>query len=551
MTLFFKFYKIGDLGKEFDTISSSIVHIKEKYEPDFDSLIDEQNYLLLINQKSFEYKQLLIKQSLINFKIFMRKFNLSSNQLNIFNLVSIKQILYILRHLHIEFQLKRLLLQALNDYFSTIDEYNVYASHFLQEIVTSLNLKINESFDENLFKLVGLGLKNLSFTSSPDSIEMISSIKINLIELINSHLEKCSQNSNQLLEQLDILVNFFRSNLIDNKTNNIALGFITDILNKSDSYLVRKFNENLLVFENDENEVAQNLKDSILIFYESLFNCLSTPIKCCLNSKQLNSDIIVRAEVSSYEFESVIDEPFLLQIEQMTLSETEAFTRRLLVNFLKSYRSYQFYKTLTPSINTINKTNEDLWNNFNYFSYFLENEFDWQVQLYCIEYFKNVLSQAFVLLDNGKLNNEILFCLANCLEPLIKSIDDFDQQVVYSAVSLLIQLKQNIKLVELLINLDEKSLKQEIRQNHLNTLKDNLNAKNIKVSVYSDKNNIEVDENRVKDFLNKISVDSLKSKLNESNQTSDIYIRYPTMILDDIISSYQFDLDEEKAVDCY
>jgi len=544
-------YKIGDLGKEFDTISSSIVHIKEKYDPDFDSLIDEQNYLLLINQKSFEYKQLLIKQSLINFKIFMRKFNLSSNQLNIFNLVSIKQILYILRHLHIEYQLKRLLLQALNDYFSTIDEYNVYASHFLQEIVTSLNLKINESFDENLFKLVGLGLKNLSFTSSPDSVEMISSIKINLIELINSHLEKCSQNSNQLLEQLDILVNFFRSNLIDNKTNNIALGFITDILNKSDSYLVRKFNENLLVFENDENEVAQNLKDSILGFYESLFDCLSTPIKCCLNSKQLNSDIIVRAEVLSYEFESVIDESFLLQIEQMTLSETEAFTRRLLVNFLKSYRSYQFYKSLTPSIDTINKTNEDLWNNFNYFSYFLENEFDWQVQLYCIEYFKNVLSQAFVLLDNGKLNNEILFCLANCLEPLIKSIDDFDQQVVYSAVSLLIQLKQNIKLVELLINLDEKSLKQEIRQNHLNTLKANLNAKNIKVSVYSDKNNIEVDENRVKDFLNKISVDSLKSKLNESNQTSDIYIRYPTMILDDIISSYQFDLDEEKAVDCY
>ena len=78
-----------------------------------------------------------------------------------------------------------------------------------------------------------------------------------------------------------------------------------------------------------------------------------------------------------------------------------------------------------------------------------------------------------------------------------------------------------------------------------------LNAKNIKVSVYSDKNNIEVDQNQVKDFLNKISIDSLKSKLNESNQTSDIYIRYPTMILDDIISSYQFDLDEEKAVDCY
>jgi hypothetical protein len=547
LILYFKLYKIGDLGKEFDTISSSIVHIKEKYDPDFDSLIDEENYLMLINQKSFEYKQLLIKQSLINFKIFMRKFNLFSNEFNIFNLISIKQILYILRHLHIEFQLKRLLLQVLNDYFSTLDEYNVYASHFLQEIVASLNLKINESFDENLFKLVGLGLKNLSFTSSPDSIELTSSIKINLIELITSHLEKSSQNSNQFLEQLDILVNFFRSNLVENKANNIALGFITDILNKSDSNLVKKFNENLLIFENDENEVAQNLKESILIFYESLFECLSTPIKC----KQMNSDIIVRAEVSSYEFESLMNEAFLLQIEQMTLSETEAFTRRLLVNFLKSYRLYQFYKTFIPSIDTINKANEDLWNNFNYFGYFLENEFDWQVQLYCIEYFKNVFSQAFALLDNGKLHNEILFCLANCLKPLIKSIDDFDQQVVYSAVSLLIQLKQNIKLVEFLVNLDEKLLKQEIRPNHLNTLKANLNAKNIKVSVYSDKNNIEVDENWVKNFLNKISIDSLKSKLNESNQTSDIYIRYPIMILDDIISSYQFDLDEEKAVDCY
>ena len=55
-------------------------------------------------------------------------------------------------------------------------------------------------------------------------------------------------------------------------------------------------------------------------------------------------------------------------------------------------------------------------------------------------------------------------------------------------------------------------------------------------------------------FINEyksLDIDYLKQKLEISNQSSDIYSMNPVGILDDIINAYQFDWDEEKAVDCY
>lgn len=51
--------------------------------------------------------------------------------------------------------------------------------------------------------------------------------------------------------------------------------------------------------------------------------------------------------------------------------------------------------------------------------------------------------------------------------------------------------------------------------------------------------------------LNSISMSTLESIVAESKLSSDLYSTCPNAILDDIISSYQFDIDEEKAVDCY
>ena len=162
------------------------------------------------------------------------------------------------------------------------------------------------------------------------------------------------------------------------------------------------------------------------------------------------------------------------------------------VNFLKSYRCYHFSKSILDSID--NKLNEgqlsDLRNSCKYFCYFLNNEFDWQVQMYCLEYLKKLFSLSFLLFEADQLQTEIIFCLSKCIKSLIKSIEDFDQHVVHAAVSLLIQLKQNSSFVEQFNNLDENLFINDNRPSRLTTLKASLNDKKIKVSVWSDESNV-------------------------------------------------------------
>ena len=43
----------------------------------------------------------------------------------------------------------------------------------------------------------------------------------------------------------------------------------------------------------------------------------------------------------------------------------------------------------------------------------------------------------------------------------------------------------------------------------------------------------------------------LKATLLAAERTGDLYAENPEFILDDIVGSYQFDVDDEKFVDCY
>ena len=52
-------------------------------------------------------------------------------------------------------------------------------------------------------------------------------------------------------------------------------------------------------------------------------------------------------------------------------------------------------------------------------------------------------------------------------------------------------------------------------------------------------------------LLESVPNENLEALVAESRLSSDLYTRQPIAILDDIISSYQFDIDDEKAVDCY
>ena len=551
-------------------------HITDKYDSNFDNLVDKENFLILINGKPFSYKLLLIKQSLVNFRIFMRKFSLSSSVFNIFNLFSIKQVIYIMRHLQIDIQVKQLLLDVLIDYFSPNQQnFNVYIHDLINECLTLLSLKLNESFDNSLFKLVTLGLKNLSFDTTFD--QTIPLFKVKLIDLITTHL-KSADNLHRLLDQLEIVITFLKSNLA-NETNKVVIDFINELLDSDDHFLIKKCNEYVLVSDTDSAgssiEAIVDLKESIFDFYRLLYDSLKRKVEICLRTNNKN--------LPKFGYESLINnETFIGECELMSLTETEAFMRRPCVKFLASYRSYSLSKWALLEQSAEFKFS--LWNGCNYFSYFLLNEFDWQVQLYCLEYYEHLFGLMSQLLDsNGHLSLlhsvspsstqqeildftehsviEIVCKWSECFKSLVNTIDDFDQHVVQSAVSLLIKLKQNAKLVAILSDLygsnSSNSLEKKTITSYTTSLRARLSAKNGKLAVGTldeINNNLQsesLDEDKIKIFLNSISVESLQAKLDESRQTSDIYTRNPLTILDDIIGSYQFDLDEEKAVDCY
>ena len=228
-----------DYGNEFACMKATIIHLKSKYNFQFEKLADEENYLLLIDDKSLAYKQLLIKQALINFKIFMRKFNLFSDEVNIFKIISTKQLVYILRHLDVDIQVKRHLLQVLVDYFSKCTQQR-HLMQLLDDIVSLLALKLNESFDEHLFKLVTLGLTH---TNERGSTQM------RLGELISSHLRSCflassiqtiqNQASEDIfLEQFRLVINFLQSALLATDSRRVA----------SQTWVMHKSNSNSFAF---------------------------------------------------------------------------------------------------------------------------------------------------------------------------------------------------------------------------------------------------------------------------------------------------------------
>ena len=339
-------------------------------------------------------------------------------------------------------------------------------------------------------------------------------------------------------------------------------------------------------------ELRLDLKEAILHFYQALFSSLERQVNACLLD-QSNSYAICLSP-----FEDLINnESFISQIEQTCLCETEAFTRRYLIKFLTSLRLYTFRlwclqritSSKRPDSETVGSFNVTLWNSCNYFSYILSNEFDWQVQLHVVEYFKELVDCVTLLLakyepvfvtnkdsmakcssklvsDFAKYDPfEVIFYFSECLKSLVKSVGDFDQYVVHSAASLALELKENTSLVGLLKNIDAKHntlFQREVKSTYVDEMKACLSAKKLKLAVgideqasseikLSDVVSGDDEENHLRKFIISISSEYLKSKLEESKQTSDIYIRNPVGILDDIISSYQFDIDEEKAVDCY
>jgi hypothetical protein len=159
---------------------------------------------------------------------------------------------------------------------------------------------------------------------------------------------------------------------------------------------------------------------------------------------------------------------------------------------------------------------------------------------------------------------EIVCCLSDMFKSLLKMLTDYDQHVVSHSAQLLATIKTNVQFIDLLTKYDQKHnqlFQTEMKSDYVEAMKTKLklNEKlvNIGLNISSTSEPsgqdepIEDDENYLKKFLTVLSARELEQKSTDFNE-SDLYKNNPVAVLDDIISSYQFEMDSEKTlVDCY
>jgi hypothetical protein len=484
-------------------------------------------------------KHLLLKQCIFNLRLFIRKF--PGENLRLFEFISHKQIIYLLRHLDINLETKNLLLGFLIDYYAPsffasnetlcnclTERNNEQLANLVDSYLELFQLKLCESFNENIFKLITIHLDKVDEASKLILANKLSRIVLSHLKSV-TNLEAKNDYSCVLSEQLNILMSFM-CNLLTNSF--IYIQFVSVIVSQSDFFILKNCSSILasnLVTEAGTaiNDSLTDFKDNVFKFYKCLFVALS----------QFNSSES-KCLAQTFTFEtSIFTYEFMNSIEQTCQQETEAFIRREAVHFLINYRAYQL-KLLISHLSITDTQSEkpekcDVNNRtvINFFSHLIMHDFDWQIQLYCLEYFESIVQNVsinFYLLDKTSslepgLGNytliEIMFCLSDFLKALFSSLNDCDQHVVSKASSIILCLKQNKEFV----NAFENFCKKETNK-----------------SCYLDR------------FLNDADLDSeLAVHLEASKASSDIYIINPEAILDDIISSYQFELDDEKFIDCY
>ena len=243
---------------------------------------------------------------------------------------------------------------------------------------------------------------------------------------------------------------------------------------------------------------------------------------------------------------------FILKIEDLSKKETEAFIRRESIKFQASFYLYNMEQNLiSPSEKYFLK----LAKTCDHFSHFLVHDFDWQVQMYCVEFFQELFNIIFANMEvcgYKKLLLNLITSQHNQHEPtiieavcfgssfinsILNSLDDYDQHVVNLTARFLIDLNKHDKFINLLEDFNKKN--ETFWNSYLNYLqKLNLNV------------SLEYNENLSR-FLELRKSDRLSKLLEESSQTTDLYAVSPVSILDDVISSYKFDLHDEKHIDCY
>lgn len=217
---------------------------------------------------------MLVKQCLSNMRVFTRKFHV-----DLFDHVSADQIVYILRNLSVDLDIKNSFLTNLVECLKQ-PQTSSQASNNLKDLFTvlleSLHLKINDSFNENLFKISAIYMTKLAEDKNE---ELLNATTRAIIEKLFGHIQTSAANTDKPLyfsEQLEILLNFL-TNLL--KSSQMNLSAINQILSHNDCYILKKSSTYVTAFSETTSPVPNSdtlaeLQDTSYQFYAALFESL-------------------------------------------------------------------------------------------------------------------------------------------------------------------------------------------------------------------------------------------------------------------------------------
>jgi hypothetical protein len=554
---------------------------------------NETNYLSTLQEKSNVEKSMFLKFCLINCRLFAKKFFNGSNESNhLIKYLDIDNVIYILRNLVVDLATKNLLVEFMSDFYllQSLETTNKEHSDNLEKIVNILvqdfSLRLDGSFNDSVFKLVSIYLKTSKLQKPA---RLLSSITATISSNISA--KKDSEHQESFIEQL-IMTLKFTNLLLKDQTQ---LNYTLCLLSSNDCVILTNVLQLISLKSSDQSsDLINDLADSTFAMFQQLFRSL------------YQAETIFQEDLSVIE-NKIFNEQFIRSIEKLCLIETEAFSRREMIQFLSEFSFYKLKSFVVLLSNNISASNSaeygsfnlKLWNTCNFFSYFLINELDWQVQLNCLSYFQTVfeflcsevstnktgVSQIPAFERDAKQTKhesseltrsltsfsvfEVIFYVSDCSKSLVKCLTSGnyqDKHVLVQCCQLMLLLSKDTRCVALLnetLTKHNQIYQTDLKSNYMANMKLELATADLELAVglpattQTDSNEIIVevdsddDENYLKKFLDMCGSFEFEAKLIESQQTGDLYTQNPEGILDDIISSYQFDVDNEKIVDCY
>ena len=500
-------------------------------------------------------KHLLLRQCLSHLTLFVRKYaasvrrcvhlfgnsNSNNNNMKRTCVDTQRHVLYVLRQLDVAVATKNQLLQLLVDYFSSqaLDgELLALLQHVCVDILlATLGLKCDtNTLSGALFQLLAVWLVNIAEQQQQQQA----------LPLAQQRIVQCIRQQRQLItnssgDNMTVLLQFITRLLHKSATTPAALVVAMRLIADDECFLLRECCCRVAL-----DDAETELRDTVYTFMASV--CSGGALRQQHQHEPINDDVDTISSVL------VHNETFVRGVERCCLREREAFVRREMMSFLCARHACALRRRRSSSSSSSSQLEENIeieQQRSAFFAHFLLNDFDWQVQLHCIAHVRHLL---LVIEEEKEKELELeLELLARVLHSLLASLDDQDQYVVQAAARLLLELKTNDKISRRLSTITETTMPD--RSDYVTELKRESSPLN---DADEQMNVVVVDSHALAVACDSFvastttSVEVLAERLAHSSTTGDFYaLNGPMAILDDIISSYQFELDDEKAVDCY